>query len=263
MRALILFATLVLPWLVGVVVGLDWAWRGYHGLFATWWWPFRFLGSIAALSIGSALAGACVTYFVALATEARSSKGFVLGSGGVLLMIGLQLYVATDLWDLLRPSPSVWTAESLKTFGLDPQFVRERYTSQGLSEAMADGVHRCVTAKFKVAVPGGPRQAKELGRDRFVEIAKGVGADCKRELARSVLRSTTWTADFGSLFVDRCVVEFGEVGRPGCSCVAQTAPKYFASPASFMGTLDLSKEKRDKNESLGKIALACAPPSPE
>lgn len=90
-------------------------------------------------------------------------------------------------------------------------------------------VARCVAAKVVEAIPGGPELFTK-DRARAEALSREATAACVEEIAFS---QAEWVSAFQPLFTTGCVNEHGEPFRDYCRCLAEQAPRHFASPASF------------------------------
>jgi hypothetical protein len=238
----------VLPWVLGGVFGLDVAWRSYHGLLAGWWWPFKFLGCMVVLSI-----------FSTMATSLLIQSPWWLS---IPMGVGLACFIARDIRGSEKPTrPQEWTPAALVEFGLDLETAKSNYTKRGYSESVAVDMNNCVVEKLVAAVPGGPKEAVRLGKERFYEIAKNTGLECTAYEQKRLMRSAKWFVDFRPAFIESCVVSFGEKKRTQCTCLAETAPKIFDSPAALMAATDKEPQQRSEDEvaNMKRLDAGCEP----
>jgi hypothetical protein len=126
-------------------------------------------------------------------------------------------------------------------------------------EAFAD----CNAGGIADATPEGPKAFMSMPEADKKQVLAQVGEKCAKEFWARWEAATTWSPQFARGYVLGCVKRFGEVSRQRCECVAEEAPKAFASPAVFLAVERTYRETKTVADHdrppLDRIGRRCSP----
>lgn len=162
----------------------------------------------------------------------------------------------------VSPEPTVWTAED--KLRLADGLPVERLDFLVFEEDRLD-MRNCFAGKFMAALPGGPAEMALMSRDgRLERISHDAGFACAQEYSERVAAEPAWSPRFAPVFVMGCVRDGGESVRSACACLAEKAPRFYASPPDFLKVMNKARDARSATEHRKwmRLITACADTAP-